>query len=106
MAPPSSFKEALLHDHNPNSEIVVSESGPAVVPSGHEAVPGTSGTQVDVNGSDQDPPPPPSFPETIVLDDLPQVKQDIAELSKSCLFAKMLSAPLDIRTIRARTKAD
>lgn len=49
---------------------------------------------------------PSAFPESCVLDDLPQVKKDISELSKSCLLGKMLSAPLDIHTIISRTKAD
>ena len=49
---------------------------------------------------------PPSFTESCALDVLPQVQKDISELSKSCLLAKMLSAPLDIRTIISRTKAD
>ena len=52
------------------------------------------------------PPPPPCYPETIIIDSLPQVKQDISELSKMCLIGKMLYVPLDIRTITAKTKAD
>lgn len=40
------------------------------------------------------------------MDNLPQVQKDIDELSKSCLLGEMLSAPLDLRTIIARTKAD
>lgn len=53
-----------------------------------------------------DPPFPPVFPEAIILDNLPQVKRDIVELSKSCLLGKMMYVPLDLRTIIARTKAD
>ena len=54
----------------------------------------------------QNDPPPPFFPEAIVLDSMPQVQKDIIELSKSCLFGKMSFAPLDLHTIIARTKAD
>lgn len=42
----------------------------------------------------------------IPLDELPQVQQDIEDLSKSCLLGKILGDPLDMRTIISRTKAD
>ncbi|XP_048502750.1 uncharacterized protein LOC125498562 [Beta vulgaris subsp. vulgaris] len=45
-------------------------------------------------------------PASVVLDELPQVKQDIVELTKSCLIGKMLSSVVDTRTIISRTKAD
>lgn len=53
-----------------------------------------------------DPPPAPTFPKVVILDNLPHVQLDIAELSKSFLIGKMLSAPVDLRTIIARSKAD
>lgn len=40
------------------------------------------------------------------MDDLPQVQEDIEELTKTCLLAKVLGDPLDLRTIISRTKAD
>ena len=49
---------------------------------------------------------PPTFPKANVLDNLRQVQNDIIERSNSFLFGKMLSAPLDLGTITARTKAD
>lgn len=45
----------------------------------------------------------PTFPKSIVLDDLPQVK-DIEDITKTCCVGKMLGESIDIRTIIARTK--
>lgn len=47
-----------------------------------------------------------SFPEVVVSDELDQVKKDTVELSKSCFVGKILGAPIDIRTIMLKTKAD
>ena len=88
----SNFKDALLTKPNPNVELSASGS-----PLGNPPIDLTL---------QKDPPHPPTFPEAVVLDSLPQVQKDIVELSKSCLFGKMLSAPLDLRTIIASTKAD
>ena len=86
------FKNALLG--NPN-------------PSPINALPSSAHLNSSTDGCSQnDPPHPPSFPETVVLDSLPQVQKDMEELSKTCLFGKILSAPLDLRTIIARSKAD
>lgn len=41
-----------------------------------------------------------------MLNDLPQINLDIEEFSRTCLFAKMLPAPLNVRTIKAHTKVN
>lgn len=40
------------------------------------------------------------------VDDFPQVKKDVEDLSKSCLIGKMLGSPIDLRTIITRTKVE
>ncbi|XP_048492969.1 uncharacterized protein LOC125493553 [Beta vulgaris subsp. vulgaris] len=40
------------------------------------------------------------------MDELPQVQQNIEELTKTCLFGKILGDPLDMRTIISKSKAD
>nr|CCA65994.1 hypothetical protein [Beta vulgaris subsp. vulgaris] len=108
MSTPHSFKDMLVGNHNHNSE---NSETPLVVGQSDSTKKYTSVVE-SKNPLNESPLPPnnlhdpPVFPETCVLDDLPQVKKDICELSKSCLFGKMLSAPLDIRTIISRTKAD
>lgn len=97
MATSHSFKDAILANPNPSLSGMLNGKNSKVNPNASSSVP---------ESHSHDPPPPPSFPEAIVLDDLPRVKIDIEELSKSYLFDKMLSAALDVRTIRARTKVD
>lgn len=53
-----------------------------------------------------DPPSMAAADEVAVLDDLDQVKNDIAELTRSCLVGKVLGAPIEFRTIMSKTKAD
>ena len=107
MVHPSSFKEALLGNPNPSpdSNVIISNLhvSKSTTPLPLPLPIATSHVNVSSDLS-QDPHPPPVFPECIVLDDLPQVKHDIAELSRTCSFSKMLSAPLDDRTIKSRTK--
>ena len=110
MSTPPSFKNALLGSPKPINNLPSGGSLNANLSQENESV-GMSPVQLNVAATPldlssptvQDPP---SFTESCVLDDLPQVQKDISELSKSCLLAKMLSAPLDIRTIISRTKAD
>ena len=100
MASSHTFKDVVLNNHpvennlgdhspNPNSCAPISEPGSA-----------------DLHVVSLDPPGPPSFPEALILDDLHQVQLDIVDLSQSCLVAKMLGEPVDLRTIISRTRAD
>lgn len=66
-----------------------------------------SNTRVStMNHALESPSPRPTFLESIVLDDLPQVQKDNEDLIKTCLVGKMLGGSVDLRVIIARTKAD
>lgn len=97
MVTPSSFKYAILANPNTSPSVNLNDK---IHEANHNASPSVPESHC------HDPPRPPTFPKSVVLDDLPQVKIDIEELSKSCLFAKIMSVPLDVRIIRARTKID
>lgn len=110
MEKPKNFKEALLENPKPkNSELESNSSSNVHVlnEGSSNGLPTSLVPSVHAGGDGSfDPPPPPTFPEVVILDNLPQVQLDIAELSKSCLIGKMLSALVDLRTIIARSKAN
>ncbi|XP_057252415.1 uncharacterized protein LOC104884593 isoform X3 [Beta vulgaris subsp. vulgaris] len=101
MEPPSSFKDVLLSSSNVSNNATLAENVLSVAGASASLAGPVVGDALVA-----DPVVPQFASASVVLDELPQVKQDIVELSKSCLIGKMLSSSIDTRTIISRTKAD
>lgn len=96
----TSFKDVVMK--NPSDEVSLS----GLTRNPNIAIPSSETSKDCLNVVTLDPPGPSSFPEAIILDDSPQLQQDIVDLSQSCLVGNMLGEPVDMRTIISRTRED